>query len=148
MRKFPPEAFVQLTVGLLQDRCRLKLRLHGGCMFPCLMDGDDIIVDSIAPDDKLKMGDVLLFRAEHHSMLQAHRLIWQHVKQKGQKYVICRSDRGKEYDIMPRDLVIGRISAVQRGSQDIPTNRWAGRGKALDALLRLSYVLTRRMVMR
>lgn len=141
MKKWISEAFAELTIGLLRDRRRVKLRLSGSCMLPCLLDGDDITVDPIAPDDKLKMGDIVLFRIEHHSMLQAHRLIWHDVRREKQRYVICRSDKGKQYDIVPRASIIGRVSAIERKSQHISMSRCVGRRKALCALLRLPFAI-------
>jgi phage repressor protein C with HTH and peptisase S24 domain len=100
--------FEHVLRALLADGKAVRFRASGTSMAPAIRDGETVIVEA---HNRLRRGDVVLFREPRSARLLAHRIV--SVRSDG---LILRGDaaEGWEGPVGPA-MIVGRILGVERG---------------------------------
>jgi signal peptidase I len=129
--------FPDLTAELLRRGTYVRFRAIGASMQPTIEDGELITVAPVAPES-VKRGDILLYQNERGVF--AHRVVGLQVhcpaevkdpstnllpsgekaRMRGHLVLLLRGDASFSCDPpVPREQVIGRVVAVQRGNRSL-----------------------------
>jgi len=97
--------FSHLAGELIAGGISFRFQAKGCSMTPTIADGDMLYVESVSPD-KLKLGDVVLFR--HGMEFKAHRII-----RKMGNLLSIRGDAGVDIDAIRLEQVVGKVIAKE-----------------------------------
>lgn len=100
-----------LAADVLRDHAQLRLRAHGGSMFPAIRSGDILEIRQCAAD-AVQRGDVVLRLEE--GRLFAHRVMNTFVDD-GESFVVTRGDSHWRCDpAWSASRLLGRVTEVTR----------------------------------
>ncbi len=115
-----PEAIRQLFIDLLREGYVIRSWAVGESMFPCIKQGDLLVVHPIALEEAA-IGEIVAFRkVESHSVLTTHRVV-QKGKERGQRYIITQGDRNpyRDFPLVSSQEVLGKVVGIERNGQVI-----------------------------
>ena len=122
-----------LSAELLNSGVAVRLRVRGASMRPFICDGDEVTLEQVGPDS-LRCGQIVLIRA-NDNVLMLHRLVARRgaaVRTRGDAHL--RNDGW-----LPATTVLGRVTAVKRGTRDLTGGLrfgrlWVWGGRAWNGL--------------
>jgi signal peptidase len=126
--------FLEISLELLRQGCRVRFRPGGQSMHPTIKDGEAILVEPANPA-QIKRGDIILYRFERGVI--AHR-----VKNiPSSDTFITRGDSSFTDDQpVPLNDVLGRVVAVERNGRAVAlvgqAARWRRIGRILSGWLK------------
>ena len=124
-------AFLEISLTLLQQGCRVRFRPGGQSMHPTIKNGEAVLVEPIKPE-QVNVGDIILYL--FHRGVIAHRVLRIERRAENQ-FLITRGDASRTNDApVPAVDVLGRVVAVERGGRSIALT---GRPARLRRALRL-----------
>jgi hypothetical protein len=109
--------FLELSLELLRQGCRVRFRPGGQSMRPAIEDGEAALVEPVRPA-QVRRGDIILYRFERGVI--AHRV--RRIEKRGKEFVFTtRGDASRTDDapVTETDL-LGRVVAVERDGRAIP----------------------------
>ena len=112
----------ELAEEVLRSFGRLRLRVVGASMLPAVWPGDLL---SVRSDDAAEAhpGDIVVFRRE--GRLVTHRVVERTICQEGIQWV-TRGDRvGRNDAPISRRELLGRVTAIERGSRRLTSHQSA-----------------------
>jgi hypothetical protein len=119
--------FGALSAAVLERGDSLRFRAPGNSMQPFIRDGDVLLV---RPGLEIRLGDVVLCRAGEGRLL-AHRVTRLDRRSHPRSIVLHGDARPWPDGLFSIDSVLGRVVAVERGTQHIRLDaglpRWLGR---------------------
>ena len=120
-----------LVSEVLSRGSTAKFVARGGSMSPWIRDGDLVTVEPLGSNaPELKTGDVAAFRHPGSGRLRLHR-----VQARTNGGWLMQGDRTGDPDGVIGDaLILGRVSAVERGGRIVPLTR----GRSSVILARMS----------
>lgn len=130
-------AFLEISLTLLQQGCRVRFRPGGQSMRPAIKDGEAILVEPVKLS-QIHPDDIILYRMERGVI--AHRV--QRLEQRGGDILfITRGDTSHADDApVPAEDVLGLVVAVERDGRTITltgrTARWRRAARRLASRVR------------
>jgi hypothetical protein len=105
---------------------------HGYLMLPLLREGDEVVVEPVAPND-LRVGDVVTYRDADKFPTRRIMAILEH----GQSLVIMGdSVRPRRTWLVPADDVLGRVIRRRRDGRWMTTRNWRWQWQRHKVVLR------------
>jgi len=109
--------FTELSKEILAKSACFRFQAKGKSMFPAIRDGDILNVE-LVNDQKIRLGDVIFYRASDERMV-AHRVIKRIFK--SNKLILItkgdsNTDRGQEVNL---EDILGRVKVIERGRHRI-----------------------------
>ncbi len=139
-RTYPPipnDLFFEQVIACLEEGKNVKMNVQGNSMFPFICHGDKIILSPIDNPSKLAIGDVVLAKSDHGTLL--HRIV-----EIEQDLIILAGDRNpKQKEKAVRNQVFGITKDICRGdsSFDISSPRYMSFWKVWSLLRPIRRVL-------
>ncbi len=104
-----------LAVDLLRQGRKLKIRLSGASMFPCLVSSDMAVV--IPAGEKITRGDIVAFAS-------GEKVILHRVRKITNKNVICKGDSNCFYDEpVETENIAGKLHHIERKGKIMMVNK-------------------------
>jgi len=110
---------ISLWSDLHHQKQKLWLPVLSGSMLPLLRIGDRVLVESVSPEN-IKFGDIIVFK--DLDKMVVHRVI--QIYKDGSKSFLQKGDNARIAEIVIGENIIGRVTAVQRGTKVISLNFW------------------------
>jgi signal peptidase I len=107
-----------LAAEALAQGVPVRFRATGDSMYPTIRDGEVIRVAPVA-DERIGVGDIVLYRAEGGVRLLAHRLVAISETPGGRRFHLRGDAKGGCDAPLPAAEVIGRVEAVSRGGIEV-----------------------------
>ncbi len=117
--KIASDTIISLWSDLHHKKQQLWLPVLSGSMLPLLRIGDRVLVESVSPEN-IKFGDIIVFK--DLDKLVVHRVIQKY--NDGNKSFLQKGDNARIAEIVMSENIIGRVTAVQRGTKVISLNFW------------------------
>jgi signal peptidase I len=117
--KITSDTIITLWSDLHHHKQKLWLPVLSGSMTPLLLIGDMVLVESISPEN-IKLGDIIVFK--DFDKLVVHRVIQKY--KDGSKSFLQKGDNARIAEIVMSENIIGRVTAVQKGTKVISLNFW------------------------
>ncbi len=110
------EISVRTIRDAIEKHGRFRFRVKGVSMFPFLIDGDEVIIERVLPED-LRTGDIVMYVRKN--VMIVHRIIRIHTTAKGRRLFIIRGDN-LSYEDQPvwEEDIGGKATKVIRGSRE------------------------------
>lgn len=119
-----------LLSDILRQSKAVYLTVRGVSMYPSLRDKD--VVKIVPPTHKVRRGKVILCK-DKQEVLILHRVV--QVCSQPERYLVRGDNSWSEPQEVKHEQIIGIVSAVRRGSREIPIG-WV-------SMLRYGYLLVR-----
>ena len=112
-----PNTIINLWADLHQQKQELWLPVLSGSMMPLLRTGDEVLVQSVNPDN-IRPGDIIVFKDQ--DKLIVHRVIRRY--KNGSPTFLQKGDCTTAAEIIRSEDVIGKVIAVCKGTKIIRLN--------------------------
>lgn len=104
-----------LAVDLLRQGRKLKIRLSGASMFPCLVSSDMAFIVPVT--EKITRGDIVAFAT-------GEKVILHRVRKINNKNVICKGDSNCFYDEpIEKEQIAGKLHHIERKGKTMNVNK-------------------------
>ena len=102
--------FLILAKEILRNNQRIRFRVHGSSMRPCIRDDELIEIEPIGTGS-LRKGDVVLFNPLPDRFF-VHRII--HLDKENQLFLIQGDALRQPDGLIPTSMIFGRVAALER----------------------------------
>ena len=111
------EAFVSVSVDLLERGHQVRFRAPGWSMHPSIRDGEAITVIPISPVE-VRRGDIVFYRCNGNVF--AHRVVSIEKQQEDALRFTLRGDAlGSPDESVASHQILGKVVAVERGGHSV-----------------------------
>lgn len=122
---------VDLIRSALEKKASLRFKVQGSSMSPFIQNGD-IITLSLLPENKIRLGWLIVFTRELDKKLIIHRLV-KIIKKPNLRYITKGDNIDKPDDPVSRTDILAYVKKVERKGRIIPFG--AGPERRLIAFL-------------
>ncbi|MCX7957433.1 MAG: signal peptidase I [Deltaproteobacteria bacterium] len=115
-RKKREEITIKTIRDAIERHGRFRFNVKGTSMFPFLIDGDQVIIEKVLPED-LSAGDIVMY--VRNNLMVVHRIIRIYTTSKGRRLFILRGDN-LSYEDPPvwEEDIGGKAAKVIRGDKE------------------------------
>ncbi len=112
-KKRRDEISIKTIRDALERYKRFRFNVRGTSMFPFLIEGDEVIIERILPED-INIGDIVMYFK--NNVMVVHRVVRSYSTIKGRRLFICQGDN-LDYEDSPvwQEDIGGKVTKVIRG---------------------------------